>query len=202
MPELRQSFWAAWSAARFAPPDKIEQGGAVIAIALVLSAVPERVFPYSRAGTSGTDAGLPAAWSVGFGTETNDFSEVIAAEAYRQLSPALKTKVTEILKSHPDYEKWEKSFTSESPNLDLPMFTFMRSSTWPDEIRRRGNQYDHPKWHFIDYPLKPPKFPVEPGPDPTDDAGPDVLRENVVFDWPFLHGLVILPRSVKQNSLP
>jgi hypothetical protein len=96
--------------------------------------------------------------------------QVIAAEAYRQLSPDLQEKATEILKAHPDYEKWEKSFTSESPNLDLPMFIFMRSSTWADEIRRRKSPYNHPKWHYVDYPLKPPKFPVEPGPDPTDDV--------------------------------
>jgi hypothetical protein len=95
--------------------------------------------------------------------------QVIAAEAYRQLPPDLQKKVTEILKAHPDYEKWEKSFTSESANLDLPTFIFMRASTWADEIRRRGNQYNHPKWHYVDYPLKPPKFPLEPGPDPTDD---------------------------------
>jgi hypothetical protein len=96
--------------------------------------------------------------------------QVIAAEAYRQLSPDLKTKVTEILKAHPDYEKWKESVASESPSLDLALFIFMRSSTWPDEIRRRGNPYDHPKGHYIDYPLKPPKFPVEAGPDPTDDV--------------------------------
>ena len=63
----------------------------------------------------------------------------------------------------------EESFTSESANLDLPAFIFIRSSTWPDEIRRRKSPYNHPKWHYIDYPLKPTKFPVEPGPDPTDD---------------------------------
>jgi hypothetical protein len=33
--------------------------------------------------------------------------QVIAAEAYRQLSPPLEKKVTEILKAHPDYEKWD-----------------------------------------------------------------------------------------------
>jgi len=66
-------------------------------------------------------------------------------------------------------EKWEKSFTSESPNLDLPTFIFMRSSTWADEIRRRKSPHNRPKWHYVDYPLKPPKFPVEPGPDPNDD---------------------------------
>ena len=63
--------------------------------------------------------------------------QVIAAEAYRQLPPPLQEKVTEILKAHPNYEKWEKSITSESANLDLPAFIFIRSSTWPDEIRRR-----------------------------------------------------------------
>jgi hypothetical protein len=46
----------------------------------------------------------------------------------------------------------------------------MRSSTWPDEIRRSGNQYDYPNWHFIDYPLRPPAFPLEPSPKPTDDV--------------------------------
>src|ERR1035438_10198025 len=95
--------------------------------------------------------------------------KVIAAKAYHQLSPALKTKLTEILKAHLDYEEWEQSFTSESANLDLPTFIFMRSSTWADEIRRRKSPYNHPKWHYVDYPLKPPKFPVEPGPDPADD---------------------------------
>src|SRR5690348_6306724 len=95
---------------------------------------------------------------------------VIAAEAYRQLSPEQKAKVTELLKSHPDYDKWEKSFQPGSPNLDLATHIFMRASTWPDEIRRHHNQYDHPQWHYVDYPLKAPKFPVEPGPSPTDDV--------------------------------
>jgi len=81
--------------------------------------------------------------------------QVIAAEAYRQLSPGLKKKVTEILKAHPDYETWEKSFTSDSANLDLPTFIFMRSSTWADEIRRRKSPYNHPKWHFVDCPCGP-----------------------------------------------
>ena len=58
--------------------------------------------------------------------------QVIAAEAYRQLSPALKTKVTEILKSYTDYEKWKESFTGDSAILDLGMFIFMLASTWPD----------------------------------------------------------------------
>jgi hypothetical protein len=76
--------------------------------------------------------------------------EVIAAEAYRQLPPALQKKVTEILKAHPDYEKWEKSFTSESTTVDFPTSIFIRSSTWADEIRRRKSPYNHPKWHYVE----------------------------------------------------
>src|ERR1039458_1675273 len=95
--------------------------------------------------------------------------QVIAAGAYRQLSPALKAKVTEILKSHPDCEKWKESFAGDSANMDLGTFIFLRASTWPDEIRRRKSPYNHPKWHYVDYPLKSNKFPVEPGPEPTDD---------------------------------
>ena len=104
---------------------------------------------------------------------------------------ALKGKVTEILKGHPDYEKWEKSFASESATLDLPTFIFMRLSTWPDEIRRRGNPYDHPQWHYVDYPLKPKEFRVELGPDPTDDIrGNSRIREY----FSTFHGYGFMPK--------
>jgi hypothetical protein len=98
---------------------------------------------------------------------------VIAAEAYRQLSPALQARVTEILKSHPDYAKWLTSNAKAENAMDLPLYIFMRASTWPDEIRRGGgadSQYDHPHWHYIDYPLRPPTFPMEPAPSPDDDV--------------------------------
>ena len=94
---------------------------------------------------------------------------VIAAEAFRELSPELKAQVFDALKAHPDFAKWQKAY-HPNPNFDLAAYVFMRSSTWPDEIRRSGSQYDHPNWHFIDYPLRPPAFPLESGPKPTDDV--------------------------------
>jgi len=42
------------------------------------------------------------------------------------------------------------------------------NSLW-DEIRRHHSKFDHPHWHYINYPLKPPGFPLEPGPSPSDD---------------------------------
>ncbi len=83
---------------------------------------------------------------------------VIAAEAYRQLSPALKEKVAQVLKAHPEYDRWAESFRADNPGLDLGMFVFMKASTWPDEIRRHHEKYDHPHWHYVDYPLKPPVY--------------------------------------------
>jgi len=95
---------------------------------------------------------------------------VIAAEAYRQLSPKLKRKVTQVLKAHPEYARWEAEFIPGKSDLDLAGFVFMQASTWPDEIRRNHSQFDHPHWHYMDYPLRPTSFPPEPSPTPGDDA--------------------------------
>ena len=72
---------------------------------------------------------------------------VIAAEAWRELPAETKSKVTGVLKGHPDFEQWQTSFSGEPS--DLAAFVFMRASTWPDEIRRHGNKFDHPHWHYV-----------------------------------------------------
>src|SRR3984957_2612702 len=94
---------------------------------------------------------------------------VIAAEAWRELSPESKAKVAEVLKAHPDYEKWKAAHDKGEGGLDLGEYLFLRASTWPDEIRRRGNGFDHPHWHYVDYPLIPPSFPMKDEPEPNDD---------------------------------
>ena len=95
--------------------------------------------------------------------------ELIAAEAFRELSPELKAECFDVLKTHPDFTKWEKAY-HPAPELDLATYVFLRSSMWPDEIRRSGSPYDHPNWHFIDYPLRPPAFAFEPDARPTDNV--------------------------------
>ena len=69
--------------------------------------------------------------------------QVIAAEAYRELSPTLKPEVFAVLKAHPDFAKWTNAYHPNA-SFDLPAYVFMRSSTWPDEIRRTDSPYDHP----------------------------------------------------------
>ncbi len=94
---------------------------------------------------------------------------VIAGIAYKELSPETKLKVNALLKSHPDYHKWTNAYSGESAGMDLDTFVFLRSSTWPDDIRRKHNDYDHPQWHYIDYPLRPTKFKMEEPPSHTND---------------------------------
>ncbi|HEV2318373.1 MAG TPA: S1/P1 nuclease [Verrucomicrobiae bacterium] len=93
----------------------------------------------------------------------------IAAEAFRQLTPQLQAQAIEVLKAHPDYQDWTNAY-HPNPTVSLAAYVFMRSSTWPDEIRGSGSPYDHPEWHFIDYPLRPPLFSFEPDPRPTNNV--------------------------------
>ena len=95
--------------------------------------------------------------------------QVIAAEAYRELSPAQQQKVVQLLEAHPQYARWQDSLRGDAGSPEFEMEIFMRASTWPDEIRRRESEYNHPRWHFIDYPLKPPKFPLVPDSSPEDN---------------------------------
>ena len=95
---------------------------------------------------------------------------VIAGEAFRDLPPGFKFKTSKILESHPEYQKWVKTFGSGRSDVDLQTYIFMRASAWPDEIRKAESRYEHPHWHYIDYPLRPPSCPMEPAPAPEDDA--------------------------------
>jgi hypothetical protein len=91
---------------------------------------------------------------------------VIAAEAYNQLSPEAKAQAFAVLQAHPNFQRWTNAY-HPNPNLDLAGYVFIRSSPWPDEIRGGGGPYDHPEWHFIDYPLNPPSCFFVGDPRPT-----------------------------------
>jgi S1/P1 Nuclease len=103
----------------------------------------------------------------------------VAAMAYRELvvNPTLRDNLVNLLKSHPKFNVWKAQFEATKHNfpgeIDLGMFLFIRASTWPDEIRGTSipalQHFDHPAWHFVDYPLNPPTFSTGPSPTPNDD---------------------------------
>ena len=92
----------------------------------------------------------------------------IAIIAYQNLPPDVQQRCVAILQAHPNIEKWKEKSASDSP-ADAAMFTFAKAATWPDEIRRGASPYDHPGWHYIDYPLEPPNYPFIAGLAPDDN---------------------------------
>lgn len=99
----------------------------------------------------------------------------VAVLAYRGLSADERTRFTDLLRSHPNFTLWQQDFDKLRSHglpqdIDLGMYLFIRASIWPDEIRWSGNVFDHPNWHFVDYPLQSPSFTTGPRPDPDDDV--------------------------------
>ncbi len=93
---------------------------------------------------------------------------IVASIAYSQMSPAARQQAAALLQAHPAINKWKEGLEKDHPR-DPGEYFFMRASTWPDEIRRSPSPYDHPAWHYVDYPLTPPDFPFIAGRDPDDN---------------------------------
>ena len=94
---------------------------------------------------------------------------IVAAIAYRALSPQQRLQVAEILKNHDNAAKWEAEVPENDPALDEGIVFIMGASKWPDEIKRTSSPWNHREWHYVDYPLTPPVFALKPSPAPGND---------------------------------
>jgi hypothetical protein len=109
---------------------------------------------------------------------------LIASLAYDQMPPAVRAQWAAVLKLNPDFPKWEQTFPKDEPGLDFDRYLFMRASSWPDDIRKSGSPYDHPTWHYIDYPLEMPSCPMIPAPANTKDILFGLNREEKIVSDP------------------
>ena len=100
-----------------------------------------------------------------------------ASIAYDQMTPDERAWVVKTLEANPDFAKWQEMAPKDAPDFDFNRYVMMMAARWPDDIRKRkedppdkpGNPYDHPKWHYVDFPLVPPDFPMQPPPTGTED---------------------------------
>ena len=99
-----------------------------------------------------------------------------ASVAYDQMTPAQRAWALQVLEANPSFDKWKEMAPQDAPDFDFGRYVFMMAARWPDDIRKRkdepdkpGSPYDHPKWHYVDFPLVPPDFPMEPPPTGTED---------------------------------
>lgn len=95
----------------------------------------------------------------------------IAAAAYETLSPPAREHLDALLQQHPAFAAWRQEYTADL-GVPLALYAFMRASTWPDDMRESDpdNPFNHPAWHFVNYPLTPPDFAPGPRPAPDNDV--------------------------------
>ncbi len=94
---------------------------------------------------------------------------MIAAMAYRELPPDLQQKYASLLQYHPEFGTWQAAYEALSVEIAFGEYLFMEASIWPDQIRRSGSGFDHPTWHYTNYPVIPGGFPLKETLTPEDD---------------------------------
>jgi S1/P1 Nuclease len=97
---------------------------------------------------------------------------VVARLAWNQLSADQRAKVIAILKNHPHYAEYLAARKPDGFTEDE--WVFMRAATWADWVRGR-REFDHPTWHYINYPIVPPGSAVK-----ASEHEPPAAQENVV----------------------
>lgn len=83
---------------------------------------------------------------------------VTGAIAYQEMkasSPETVARIVAILRQHPEYkQRWASKVNDAGLSEDdRNQYLFMLAARWPDDIR--GNVYDHPTWHYINYVYAP-----------------------------------------------
>jgi hypothetical protein len=105
----------------------------------------------------------------------------IAFDDLQRSAPAALARVVAILQQHPQYEsRWKQQLAGRSAE-DQGRLLFMLAARWPDDVRG-DKAFDHPMWHYIDYPYKPPAQPDSvPAPTPAPENIVEAFRQNVAI---------------------
>jgi hypothetical protein len=121
--------------------------------------------------------GATSAWAWNFSGHM--LTGAIAYDVLQKENPQALAAAIALLKQHPQFEKmWARQLERVDPdNRDQALF--MLAARWPDDIRGDPD-YNHPNWHYIDFPYKPPGQPdtVQTS-DPPDPNIETAFRANV-----------------------
>ena len=110
---------------------------------------------------------------------------IVAAIAYQHLTPAVRAKVDEMIRNHPDYAS-EFILDAPSDPAARARAAFLFAATWPDTLRNDPRFYDesrkdaaptpllpnfpdmqrHLTWHYYDIPYTPDGVKAPPQPEP------------------------------------
>jgi hypothetical protein len=82
--------------------------------------------------------------------------EVVAEIAWRELKPAVREKITALLKEHPQYTTYLAPADVQPDAPEYNLRVFMRAAIWSDLVRSgrgRDREFHHPEWHYVDFPI-------------------------------------------------
>jgi len=69
---------------------------------------------------------------------------IIAAIAYQELSDEQQASITNILISHPEYDReWKTDYQQVKNDVELGLYLFMKASIWADKIRSNKHPSNH-----------------------------------------------------------
>jgi hypothetical protein len=90
---------------------------------------------------------------------------IVALIAYDQVDPATRTKVVELIRSHPRFHDHFEGVmpreVSRGDDRDKDQWLIAHAATWPDQVRttKEGvnhqdvSEYNRPWWHFVNEPV-------------------------------------------------
>jgi len=87
--------------------------------------------------------------------------KVIADIAWQTLEPPRREAIVKILRRHP---RFDRDFAQKMPGdvADADRWIFQHAANWPDLIRGQ-REYDHPTWHYVNFPYYIDGQPAPPG---------------------------------------
>jgi len=87
--------------------------------------------------------------------------KVIADIAWQQLDDASRGRIVKTLRRHP---RFDSDFAQKMPAdvAETDRWIFQHAATWPDLIRGQ-REYDHPTWHYVNFPYYIDGQPAPPG---------------------------------------
>jgi len=87
---------------------------------------------------------------------------VIAMMAYRQMKPATRTAIDQILQQHPDYQNWQAELPAGVTDAQKGEYIFAIASTWPDRIKDSRDETVSVKFFYPSDKRAPKPYPAAP----------------------------------------
>jgi hypothetical protein len=77
---------------------------------------------------------------------------IIAYKELKANQPPALARIIALLKAHPDYATWQAQLQAQRLTRDeAEMYLFAMAARWADDTR--GSSFDHPTWHYINFPV-------------------------------------------------